>query len=485
MKIIVDELNGLIWSEVLIGLCVFTGIYFSIRTGFLQFTQIKEMLRVLFQKKEANEGFSSFQAFSLAISGRVGTGNIIGVATAIGMGGPGALFWMWVIAIFGSASAFVESTLGQVYKTEVKGEFRGGPAYYIEKALGMKRFAILFAFTAIVSYSVLAPGIQSNSIASVMQNAFGIATETNYPIPFNAIGGLVVLLLLPAVFGGAKIIGRTAEVVVPIIAGVYIIIGMIIIILNFDKIPEVVSIIISSAFGKNELFGGILGSAILWGVKRGIYSNEAGQGSGVHAAATASVKHPAEQGLVQAFSVYIDTLFVCSTTAFMILFTNQYNVIDEQSGTMIVENLKGLDYTVFTQSAISYHFPSFGKEFVAIALFFFAFTTIVAYYYMAETNLIYLLKSQKNKVVIFIFRVIFVAMIYFGSVVEAELIWGMGDIGIGLMVWLNVIAILFLGRIAIKTWQDYKNQKKQGIENPTFDPKKLDIKNADWWEKQN
>lgn len=482
MNTLIDKINGILWSEVFIFLCVCTGIYFTIRTGFVQFSYIREMVGLLFQKKKTEKGISPFQAFALAISGRVGTGNIVGVATAIAMGGPGAIFWMWVIAIFGSASAFVESTLGQVYKKEVNGQYRGGPAYYIEKGLGIKWYALLFAFIAALSCSVLLPGIQSNSIASSMNNAFGITTYEQYFIPINSIGIFVVLLLTLIIFGGVKRIGKFSEMVVPIMAGIYILIGLAIIFINFNKIPDVFSLIMSSAIGKDAVFGGILGSAISWGVKRGIYSNEAGQGTGPHAAAAASVGHPIEQGLVQAFSVYIDTLFVCSTTAFMILFTNQYNVLDEQNNTMIVEYIKGIDYTAFTQSAISHHFPSFGNEFVAIALFFFAFTTIIAYYYYAETNVAYIVPSAYHKPAIFILRIIFLVGIYVGSIKDAKLIWAVGDVGVGLMAWTNIIGILALGNITMRVWKDYKEQRKQGIKNPIFDVEKLNIKNAEYWE---
>ena len=479
-----EKMSGLIWSDVFIVLCVFTGIYFSIRLGFPQFTQVREMLRLLFQEKESEKGLSSFQAFSLAISGRVGTGNIVGVATAIAMGGPGSIFWMWLIAILGSASAFIESTLGQVYKREIDGEYRGGPAYYIEKRLGIRWYAILFAVIAVVCCGFLLPGVQSNSIAQSMNNAFGIATQTDYFIPFNIFGAVIVGLLVMIIFGGVKRLGHASEAIIPLMAGAYILVGLIIIILNFHRIPEVFSTIISSAFGQDAVFGGILGSAIAWGVKRGIYSNEAGQGTGPHAAAASEVIHPAEQGLVQAFSVYIDTLFVCTTTAFMILFTNQYHVMDEQTKMMVVEHIKDVDYTGFTQAAISSHFPSFGNEFVAVALFFFAFTTIMAYYYYAETNLTFIVCPKYHHWATFVLRIVFLIGVYMGSVREAKLAWIIADVGSGLMAWVNIIAILLLGNTALKVWKDYKTQKENGIAKPTFDAKKLNIKNADFWEKK-
>ena len=485
MKEVIDGLNRIIWSEAMILLCVFSGIYFTIRTGFVQFAYIKEMVRLLFRPKTTNSGISSFEAFALALSGRVGTGNIVGVATAIAMGGPGAILWMWIIAIFGSASAFIESTLGQVFKRETGGQYRGGPAYYIEKGLGIKWYAMTFAILTILGSTILLPGIQTNSIVGTMRNAFGIVTHEEYIIPMNIVAVLVIALLTMIIFGGVTRLAKVSGTIVPFMAGAYILMGLVIIVFNIHKIPEVLSLIVSSAFGQHAIFGGILGSAITWGVKRGIYSNEAGQGSAPHPSSAASVNHPAEQGLVQSFSVYIDTLFVCSTTAFMILFTGQYNVMDEQSGMMIVENLKGADYTAFTQSAIAFHFPSFGHEFVAVSLFFFAFTTILAYYYMAETNVVYMVNAINPKLMkigILGLRILFLTGVYMGGVKEAKMVWAVGDVAIGLMAWLNLIAILLLGNLAIKVWKDYREQKKNGVKCPIFDVRKLNIKNADYWE---
>ncbi len=313
MDKIIHSISDIVWSDALIYLCLITGLYFSVRTGFLQVTYLKEMVKLLFSKNDSTKGISSFQAFSLAISGRVGTGNIVGVATAIAMGGPGAVFWMWLIAFLGSASAFIEATLGQLYKQESNGEYRGGPAYYIEKGLGIKWYAVLFAITTIISTGLLLPGVQSNSIASAMNNSFSLGT-VNYDLPVigdlpvNYIGILIMILLALIIFGGVKRLGKTAEFVVPFMAGIYILMAVIIIVINIKEVPAVLSLIFSSAFNMNATFGGVFGMAIAWGVKRGIYSNEAGQGTAPHAAAAAEVKHPAQQGLVQAFSVYIDTL---------------------------------------------------------------------------------------------------------------------------------------------------------------------------------
>lgn len=483
MESIISTIYSYVWSNALIILCIFSGIYFSIRLGFLQFRYIKTMVRLLFLGEKSDKGISPFQAFSLAISGRVGTGNIIGVATAIAMGGPGAVFWMWVIAIFGAASAFTEAALGQLYKQEIDGEYRGGPAYYIEKGLGIKWYAVLFAIVTILSCGFLLPGVQSNSISAAITNAFGVSTFNISGISINYIGLIIIVLLAMIIFGGVKRLGRVSEIIVPFMAGLYILMAMIIIIINYNQIPEVFSLIFRSAFDFDATLGGILGATIAWGIKRGIYSNEAGQGTAPHAAAASEVKHPAEQGLVQAFSVYIDTLFVCTATALIILFTKKYNVINEETGEFVVEHIPGVDYTGFSQAAVSAHFPSIGNEFVAVALFFFAFTTIMAYYYYAETNITYIFRNKNTKVYVWLLRIGFLITTYFGTVREAKLAWEIGDIGVGLMAWVNIIAILLLSNVAIKVWKDYVNKRKKGIENPEFNPRDVGLKNTDFWEK--
>ncbi len=452
------------------------------------------MLRLLFKKKQSEEGISSFQAFALAISGRVGTGNIVGVATAIYMGGPGAVFWMWIIAFLGSSSAFIESSLAQVYKQREGNDFRGGPAYYIEKGLGVKWYALLFAIITIISTGFLLPGVQSNAINGTITNAFNYSNEVielgGMELTVSWVGIVVVAMLSIIIIGGVKRLGQASEYIVPFMAGAYILMAIIIIGLNFSQIPAIFSLIFSSAFSLDATFGGVIGMAIAWGVKRGIYSNEAGQGTGPHAAAAALVKHPAQQGLVQAFSVYVDTLFVCTATALMILFTNQYNVVEtfDASGkavTILANNMPNVVGDGYTQAAVSSIFPAIGNQFVAIALFFFAFTTIMAYYYYAETNIAYIFKGKKIKSLIWVLRIVFLFSVYFGTIKTAELAWNLGDIGVGLMAWVNLIAILLLSKTGMKVWKDYETQRKQGIEDPIFEPKKLGIKNADFWEENN
>ena len=485
MDEIIHAVNGYVWSYALIGLCAITGIYFSIRTGFLQVVYIKDMVRLLFSGEKSDKGITPFQAFSLAISGRVGTGNIVGVATAIAMGGPGAIFWMWCIAFLGSASAFIESTLGQVYKQEIDGEYRGGPSYYIEKGLGIKWYAILFAVITILSCGLLLPGIQSNSISSALNNAFQIPSLNFIGFEINLVGIAIISLLGLIIFGGVKRLGQASEFIVPFMAGAYILMALVIIGMNFSEIPSVLKLIFSSAFNQESLYSGVFGSAIAWGIKRGIYSNEAGQGTAPHAAAAAEVSHPAQQGLVQAFSVYIDTLFVCTATAFMILFTGKYNVNHPtEANKFITENLPGTDYTGFTQAAVSNHFPAFGDSFVAIALFFFAFTTIMAYYYYAETNIMYIFKDGNKKLYVWLLRIGFLLATYYGTIKTAETAWAIGDIGVGLMAWVNIIAILLLSKTGLKVWKDYKQKREKGIENPDFNPSEIGIKNADFWDKK-
>ncbi|MED3761825.1 MULTISPECIES: sodium:alanine symporter family protein [Peribacillus] len=475
MSDFITALNGVLWSTPVIYILLGVGLVFSILTRFLQVRHIKEMVILMFQGKSSEAGVSSFQALSIALSGRVGTGNIAGVATAIAFGGPGAVFWMWAIAFIGAASAFVESTLAQIYKVKQDGQYRGGPAYYIEKGMGVKWFAVLFAFAALIAMAVLMPGVQSNSIAAGVENAFGIKPVFT--------GLAIVLLLGFIIFGGVKRIANAATLIVPFMALGYILLSVVIVLMNITELPGVISLIFRSAFGLDSAFGGIIGMAIAWGVKRGVYSNEAGQGTGAHPAAAAEVSHPAKQGLVQAFSVYIDTLFVCSATAFMILFTGMYNT-QAENGSFIVNNLG--DVTPgpgYTQAAIDSVIPGFGAGFVAIALFFFAFTTIMAYYYIAETNIAYLMRNRNGKSAMFALKLIILAASFYGSVRTAELAWALGDAGLGIMVWLNVIAILILAKPALITLKDYEKQKKAGID-PVFNPKALGIKNADFWERE-
>lgn len=473
MEEFISRVNGVLWHEYFIYTILGVGFIFSILTRFLQLRHIKDMFKLMFQGKSSDAGVSSFQALSIALAGRVGTGNIAGVATAIAFGGPGAVFWMWAIAFIGSSSAFIESTLAQIYKVKQDGQYRGGPAYYIEKGIGIKWFAYLFAFAALVAMAILMPGVQSNSISSSVDNAFGINPAIT--------GAVVVALLAFIIFGGVKRIAYAAQWIVPFMALAYILLSVVIIIMNISEVPAIISLIFKSAFALDSAFGGIVGMAIAWGVKRGIYSNEAGQGTGAHPAAAAEVSHPAKQGLVQAASIYIDTLLVCSATAFMILFTGMYNT-QAPDKTYIVNNLGEVEPgPAYTQAAIDTVLPGFGSGFVAVALFFFAFTTIMAYYYIAETNIAYLMRGRDSRLAMLVLKFVIIAATFYGSVKTAAAAWALGDVGLGLMVWLNVIAMIILVKPALITLKDYEQQKKQGLD-PVFNPKALGIKNADFWE---
>lgn len=473
MEKLVSTLNSVIWSPALVYLCLGAGLYFSVRTRFMQVRGFAEMIRLMFRGQSSASGVSSFQALAMSLSGRVGTGNIAGVATAIAFGGPGAVFWMWMVAFLGASTAYVESTLGQIYKErDPSGQYRGGPAYYIEKAMGQKWYAWIFAIVMVFASGLLLPGVQANSIAQGMNTAWGVPSWVSALVVALALGFII--------FGGVRRIARFAEFVVPFMAVGYILMALYVMATNIGQVPVVFGLIVNSAFGMQAGFGAVLGLAVQWGVKRGIYSNEAGQGTGPHAAAAAEVSHPAKQGYVQAFSVYVDTLLVCSATAFLILSTGMYNV-ENPAGGFLYHALPGTEVgPSYTQAAVESVLPGWGAGFVAIALLFFAFTTIVAYYYMAETNIAYMNRTVHRPWLIHALRLAQMAAVAYGSVRSAQLAWGLGDIGVGLLAWLNIIAILILQRPALIALRDYEQQKKAGLD-PVFDPVKLGIQHAQLW----
>ena len=490
MQDLVNTINGYIWSSALIYLCLGAGLFFTVVTRFVQVRQFSEMWKLLISGKSSEQGISSFQALAVSLSGRVGAGNIAGVAAAIGFGGPGAVFWMWVVAFFGAATAYIESTNAQIYKEEHDGKYHGGPAYYIEKAMGQKWYAWCFAIATILATGVLLPTVQTNTIGTAVEQVFSNSgsIETaigaiSYAKLYTATG--IVLLLGFIIFGGIKRIANFTQVVVTFMALAYILISLIIIALNITELPKAFMLIISDAFTPMAGFGAAIG----WGVKRGVYSNEAGQGTGPHAAAAAEVEHPAQQGLVQAFSVYIDTLFICSATAFMIIITGAYNV-HGAADSFIVQNIANdiaANGPQYTQIAVDSVFTGVGKPFVALALFFFAFTTILAYYFIAENNIYYIMRTFKIPGAIFMLKVIIMVATFYGTVKAANMAWGLGDIGVGLMAWLNIIGIIiifFMSKPAIKALKDYEEQQNNKVKKYTFDPKKLGIKNATFWEKR-
>jgi AGCS family alanine or glycine:cation symporter len=485
---LVDATNGVVWSIPLVGLCLIAGLYFTIRTKAVQ-TSLPDMLAQLRDGEKSVNGTSSFQSLMMSLANRVGMGNIGGVATAIAFGGAGAVFWMWTVALLGAATSFVECTLGQIYKEQDPdtGEYRGGPAYYFEKAYAHKAktfslvYAIVFAIVTVFAMSFFLPGVQANGMASAMNGAWGVPTWA------TAIG--IVIALSFIVVGGVKRIATFAALVVPPMAILYILCSLIVFFVNFGEIPRVFGEIFAGAFGAHAVYGAIIGLAIKWGVQRGIYSNEAGQGTGPHHAAAAEVSHPAKQGFVQAFAVYIDTLFVCTATAFIIISTDMYTVFKNEEYGSATHYVGAIGTDVepgpgFVQAGFDTLAPGLGSSFVALALAFFAFTTMVAYYYMAEVNLSYLTRKIRSAVVrrgmIRALQLLILCSVAYGAVTTAGSAWGLGDIGVGTMAWLNIVGILVLQIPALKALKDYRQQKKQGVD-PQFDPRELGIEGADFW----
>jgi len=479
---IVSTLSGWVWGMPFIFFCLGTGLYFSWRTRFLQIRYFKRMFTMLLEGKSSESGISSFQAFTLALSGRLGMGNIAGVATAIAFGGPGAIFWMWVIAFFGAGTAYVESSLGQVYKEKIDGNYRGGPAYYILKGLRNKPFAVAFALVTICALGLLLPGVQSNAICDAFQHSFGLD-------PRITAGGVVALLAV-IIFGGVKRIARVGEIVIPFMAIGYVLVVAFILALHYQQIPAVFSLIVKSAFGFDAAFSGMVGAAISTGVKRGIFSNEAGQGTGAHAAAACEVPHPAKQGLVQAFSIYFDTWFICSATAFVILISGTYRVYDGSlenvvyTGPGMLESVTSFG-SVYTQLAVDAAIPGFGSVFVAVALFLFAFTTIMSYYFQAESNVYFLFRNERTAAyMINLLRMAVLLVSFFTAINAMTLAWDLADIGVGMMAWLNLIAIVLLRKTALKVFADFETQRRAGVKDPVFSPKKAGIENTDAWDEK-
>lgn len=451
MEDIVMAVSGVLTDYVMVITLLFTAVVFTVLTRGVQFRMIGEMCRLLVRsgkiekpdKENARHhhgSVSSFQAFAISIASRVGTGNLAGVATAIAIGGPGAVFWMWVIALLGASSAFVESTLAQLFKVKGENSFRGGPSYYIQKGLGKRWWAVTFAILITLTFGFAFNTVQSNTIASAFQECFA------FPKEWMAI--ILSVLTLLIIFGGIKSISRFSEIVVPVMAIAYIVLALVIVVLNIGRIPEILLMIVENAFGFGQAAGGAIGIGIIMGIKRGLFSNEAGEGSTPNAAATASVSHPVKQGLIQSLGVYTDTLIICTATAFIILCSGMH--------------LEGHDGIVLTQRAIDSELGGghqYGSIFVSIAILFFAFTSIVANYYYGETNIRFI---KDSKVVIGIYRLLVGVLVYLGAVMSLDLVWGFADITMALMTLCNLIAILMLGKYAIRLLKDYRLQQKEG-----------------------
>lgn len=444
----VSGVNDILWSYVLIIMLVGLGIFFTLSTKFVQIRMIGEMFRLLTAgvgSKTGKHKVSSFQAFCISTASRVGVGNIAGIAIAVVSGGPGAVFWMWLIAIIGSATGFIESTLAQVYKVENgKGGYRGGPAYYIKNALGQKGVAIFFAILISVTFGLIFNSVQANTISLAIHAAFGIDRLT-MGLVLAALTGIVI-------FGGVTRIAKVSEVLVPVMAGIYILIALYITLSNITMLPGVIALIFTNAFSTDAVLGGGLGAAIMAGMKRGLFSNEAGMGSVPNAAATADVSHPVQQGLIQALGVFFDTLIVCSCSAFIVLMTADYHTL-------------GLTGIELIQAALAIHLGSFAPSLVAIFVFLFAFTSIVGNYYYGESNIEFL---HSNKAWLNGFRICVVGMVLFGSVAKISLVWDMADLFMALMAITNLIAITCLMKYALIALKDYVAQKKQGIVDPVF-----------------
>ncbi|KEP26762.1 MULTISPECIES: alanine/glycine:cation symporter family protein [Bacillus] len=445
-KVLVSYLthtNDFIWTYIVIALLLGVGVYFTYRTRFLQVRMIKEMLRVLREGRKEKEGISPFQAFAISMAARVGTGNITGIAIAIAIGGPGAIFWMWIVAIIGSASSFVESTLAQVYKVKDKSGFRGGPAYYMEKGLNKRWMGVLFAILITISFGIVFNAVQSNTITVAFKSSFGLDRLT--------VGIVMAVIFAAIIFKGIQAIAKASEYIVVVLAVAYIGIAFFVIITNITELPGVISTIVQHAFGFEQFAGGTLGGALLQGIKRGLFSNEAGMGSAPNAAATAVTSHPVKQGLIQAFGVLTDTLIICTSTAFIVLFSDAYKTT----------NLQGIE---LTQASLSQHMGPWASGFLAIMIFLFAFSTLIGNYYYGETNIEFL---GANKIWLNIYRIAVIGMVLFGAVATVPVVWGLADLFMGLMVIVNLIAITMLSKVAFAALKDYTRQKKEG-KDPIF-----------------
>ena len=450
LNVTLTSINDFLWTYILIAALVLCGLFFTWKTRFVQFRMIGEMMRLLVDappsSAKGRKNVSSFQAFAVSVATRVGTGNLAGVATAIALGGPGAVFWMWVIALIGSATAFVESTLAQLFKRKADdGSFIGGPAYYILYGMRSKWMSALFAVLLTLTFGLSYNSIQSNTICSAMNEAFGINELV--------VGLALVALALTIVFGGIHRIARVSSILVPVMAIGYFILAVVILLMNISLIPHMFKVIIESAFGVGQFAGGAVGATMMMGIKRGLFSNEAGEGSAPNVAAAAHVSHPVKQGLVQALGVFTDTLLVCSCTAFIILISGVYQTSDANG-------------IVLTQASLKTQVGNVGTLFVALAILLFAFSSIIGNYYYGEANLRFL---TRKKWVLMVYRLLSGGlMVLFGAVASLDLVWSLGDVFMALLTACNLVAIVFLGRYAFKLLDDYRRQKRDGKSSPVF-----------------
>lgn len=444
----IGSINDVLWSYILIVMLIGCALYFTFKTKFLQFRMVGEMVRLLGDSTStASEGkkhISSFEAFMVSLASRVGTGNLAGVATAIAVGGPGAVFWMWIIALLGASSAFVESTLAQLFKVKGKDSFVGGPAYYMRIGLKKPWMGALFAVLLIFTFPFSFNSVQSNTICAAFQQAFNFDP--------TIVGIVLTVFTFIIIFGGIQRIAKVSSIIVPVMAVGYILLALYIVAVNFKQIPQVIELIVSSAFGWNQAFGGMIGAALMNGIKRGLFSNEAGEGSAPNVAATADVSHPVKQGLIQTLGVFTDTLVICTCTAFIILF----------SGVAFTSDANGIQ---LTQTALASQIGESGNIFVAVAIMFFAFSSIIGNYYYGEANVRYLTDS---KIVMTVFRLLVCGMVMFGALASLDLAWSLADLCMACMTACNLVAITLLSKYVVRLLKDYKAQKKQGIKDPVF-----------------
>lgn len=450
---LINQANYILWTYILVAMLLGCALWFSFKTRFVQFRMISEMVRLLGDSTAKIDGhekhISSFQAFTISLASRVGTGNLAGVATAITVGGPGAIFWMWVIALLGASSAFVESTLAQLFKVRSKHSYIGGPAYYMEKGLKKRWMGVIFAILITITFGFAFNSVQSNTICAAFDSAF------NIPPIYMGIG--ITILTIIIIFGGVHWIANVSSILVPIMALGYIILALYIVISNITHLPDIFGIIIKNAFGIEQAIGGGIGAALMQGIKRGLFSNEAGMGSAPNAAATAHVTHPAKQGFIQALGVFTDTLLICTCTAFIILFSGKHFNTD-------------LDGIQLTQAALNSQIGNIGSTYIAIAILFFAYSSILGNYYYGEANIRFI---TKRKEVIHIYRILVGGMVFFGSIASLKFLWSLADVTMALMAICNLIAIIMLGKYAFRLLDDYLTQKKNGIKSPVFSKDKM------------
>lgn len=462
---ILSDINDFMYTYILIVMLVGAGVYFTIRTRGVQFRLLKEGIKSMLDKADVDENgekkVSSFQALMISTASRVGTGNIAGIATAIATGGKGAVFWMWLMALIGGASAFIESTLAQIYKVKKDGQYRGGPSYYMEKALGKRWMGILFSVLLIICFAYGFNGLQAYNMSSALEYYINDYSNTIYPM---VVGVILAVLTAFVICGGVHRIGFISSVIVPIMAVAYLLIGFVTMIMNVSDVPKIFASIFESAFDIKAMMGGFAGSAIVIGIKRGLFSNEAGMGSAPNASASADVSHPVNQGLVQIISVFIDTILICSSTAMMLMFSG----VEGESGV--------LDGIPYVQAAISSNVGKWGIHFITVAIFAFAFSSVIGNYYYAESNILFI---KDNKIVLWMFRATCVMAVFLGAQADFSLVWNIADITMGLMAVVNIIAILLLSKIAINALNDYERQRKKGIK-PVFREKNIGLKGTVW-----